>query len=339
MAQELAEQLLALAQRQLDPSLLLLAHNVLGDTLFWLGEFSVAREHLERGKALYDVHQHRSHASLYGYDSGMHCLSLASIVLWYLGYPDQALERGHEALTLTRELSHPFSLAFALFFAAALHQLRREKQATQERAEETITLSTEQGFALWLANGTILQGWALAEQGQVEEGIVQMQQGLTAWRATGAELWRPHYLALLAEACGKGGQAEEGLNVVAEALAFVDKTGERVHEAELYRLKGALTLQKFQVSSSKFQVTEPQPLNPDPQGEAEVCFLKAIEIAQRQQAKSLELRAGMSLSRLWQQQGKQKEAHETLAGIYGWFTEGFDTKDLQEAKTIIDDLS
>ncbi len=257
----------------------------------------------------------------------MICRTDVNLALWSLGYPDQALRRSHEALTLAQELSHPFSLAIALCFAAELHQYRREGRATQERAEAAITLCTEQGFALWLATGTILRGWALAEQRQGEEGIAQIRQGLVAYRAMGSELARPQFLALLAEAYGKASQPEEGLSVLAEALAVVNKTGERFCEAELYRLKGQLTLQS-QVESHKSKVEE-----------AEACFHKAIDIARRQQAKSLELRAVVSLSRLWQQQGKQEEARKLLSEIYNWFTEGFDTKDLQEAKALLAALS
>jgi len=253
----------------------------------------------------------------------VHCLSFVAWALWYLGYPDQALRRIHEALTLAQELSHPFSLALALAFAAWLHQLRREGQAAQERAAAAIALSTDQGFPFWEAWGTILRGSVLAEQGQRAEGIAQMRQGIAAWRATGAELQRPYYLALLAEPCGKGGQAEEGLSVLAEALTAVHKTGERQHEAELYRLKGELLLKQGV---------------PDEQ-EAESCLRQAIDVARQQQAKSLELRAAMSLSRLWQQQGKRFEARELLAPIYGWFTEGFDTADLQEARALLEALA
>jgi len=175
----------------------------------------------------------------------------------------------------------------------------------------------------------MVRGWTLAEQGQVQEGIAQMQQGLAAYRATGAELGRPRWLAQLAEAYEKVGQPEEGLTVLAEALAAVDKTGERFWEAELYRLKGELTLKQSGVRGPESEV----------QQEAEACFLKAIEVARQQQAKSLELRAVMSLSRLRQQQGKKEEAHEMLAEIYSWFTEGFDTKDLQEAKALLEELA
>jgi predicted ATPase len=260
------------------------------------------------------------------------------MILWLLGYADQALQKSQEALTLAQEQSHPFSMAFALWGAAVLHQFRQEAQATQKQAEAAITLSTEQGFPTWLANATVLRGWALVEQGQGKAGIAEVRHGLAAHQATGEEIVRSHFLALLAEACEKVGQAEEGLTVLNEALGFVDKTGERFYEAELYRLKGQLTLQKFQVSGSKFQVADPRPLPPDPQAEAEECFLKAIDIARKQQAKSLELRAVMSLSRLWQQQGKKDEARQMLAGIYGWFTEGFETADLKEAKVLLDEL-
>jgi predicted ATPase len=194
---------------------------------------------------------------------------------------------------------------------------------------------------VYLGLGTVLQGWARAEQGQSEEGITQIRQGLATCQAIGVGTLQSYHLVLLAEAYGKAGQTEAGLAALAEALAVVDKSGERFYEAELYRLKGQLTLQKFQVSGSRFQVTSPQPLIPNPhaEAEAEACFHKAIEVARRQQAKSLELRAVMSLSRLWQQQGKKEEARRMLAEIYGWFTEGFDTKDLQEAKALLEEFS
>jgi predicted ATPase len=240
-----------------------------------------------------------------------------------MGYADQALERIREALTLAHKLAHPFSLAFALFQAALLHYHRREGQAAQAQAEAVIALCIEHGFPLWVAGGRILRGWALAEQGEIEEGVTQLRQGLAAWRAVGTEVGRPYWLAMLAEAYGEGGQAAEGLSVLAEALATVDKSGERRWKAELYRLKGAVLLTR---SAEKHT-------------EAETCFRQALDIAHQQQAKSLELRAATSLSRLWQQQGKRTEARALLAPIYGWFTEGFDTIDLQEAKALLDALA
>jgi predicted ATPase len=240
-----------------------------------------------------------------------------------LGYPDQALQRSRETIILPQELSHPFSLAYALDFAARIHQLRREAQLTQEQAQALIVLSREQGFTQRLATGTIMWGWALTAQGQGEEGIAQMRQGLAAFRATGAELAQPYYLALLGEAYGELGQASEGLKVLAKALATVQKTGEQFCEAELHRLKGKLLL----ACSAEHHAA------------AEACFQQALDVARRQQAKSWELRAAISLCRLWQQQGTRAEARELLAPIYGWFTEGFDTADLQEAKALLDVLA
>jgi len=258
----------------------------------------------------------------------MTCRCFAAWTLWELGYPNQALRRINEAATLAQELSHLNSQAFALTCAAWLYQFLREARLTQERAEALLTLAEEQGLQLWTAWGVIFRGWALTKQGQEREGIVQMTQGLTAYRVTGAEFARPHFLALLAEAHGKIGSSEEGLAVLAEAFAAVSKNDDRYYEAELYRIKGALTLAQSKVQGPTSNVEE----------EAEECFLKAIEVAQKQQAKSLELRATVSLARLWQHQGKQHEAHRMLSEVYNWFTEGFDTKDLQEAKALLDEL-
>jgi predicted ATPase len=316
---ELAEQLFSLAQRVQDPAFLLEAHRVMGTTMFWLGELAPGRAHLEQGMALYDPQKHRSHAFVYGQDPGVACRCFAAMSIWMLGYPDQALHCIHEALTLAQELTHPYSLAYALQVAAIVHQFRGEAHAVQERAEALMTLSTKQGFPFWLANGTILRGWALTAQGEPADGIAQIHQGLVARRAKDLQIHRPYFLSLLAEAYGKAGQPEEGLKVLVEALELLDTTGERNWEAELHRRKGELLL-----------IEQGQKV-----GEAEGCFWKALDTARRQQAKSLELRAAMSLSRLWQKQGKQEEAHQLLADIYGWFTEGFGTPDLQEAKALL----
>ncbi|MCI0409802.1 MAG: hypothetical protein L0191_14770, partial [Acidobacteria bacterium] len=322
-ARELGEQLLALAQRLQDSDLLLAAHDVMGDTLLWLGEFRAAREHLERGIALYDTQRHRSHAFLHGYDSGVACLSFVAPTLWHLGYPDQASKRIQEGLALARELSHPASLALALGWAAWVHQLRREGQAAQGWAEECVALATDQGIQIWLGLGTIFLGWALDETGRVEEGIAHLRQGLAGYRAAGSELMRPWGLALLAATLQGMGRVQDGLGMVTEALDVVQKTEERFHEAELYRLKGKLALARLGASEA----------------EAEACFRQAVEIARRQQAKSLELRAVMSLSRLLQKRGKKDEARRMLAEVYNWFTEGFDTRDLKEAKELLEAMS
>jgi predicted ATPase len=344
---ELAEQMLRLARSAQDRSLLSLAHTALGGTLYWLGELTSAQLHLEQAIALFGYQQQPPRAAGTA-DPRVHCLYYASVTLWHLGYPDQALKRSQEAVVVAAGLSHPFSLAQALGFAALFHSFRREWQIAQDQAEAVIVLSTEQEFPFWLAQGTVVRGGALAEQGQVEEGLAQMQQGLAAFRAMGAEVQRPHFLALLAEAYMKEGQVEKGLTVLAEALSLVDKNEERSYEAELYRLKGELTLQKFQVQGSTFQDKKRSTLkvqgskskaaNTQAEAEAESCFLKAIGVSRKQQAKSLELRATVSLARLWQRQGKKNEAHRMLSKIYHWFTEGFDTKDLQEAKALLEEL-
>ena len=206
--------------------------------------------------------------------------------------------------------------------AAIIHQFRREVRFTQERAEAAISLTTEQRFLHWRAYGSLLRGWALVKQGQTREGIAQMHQSMQALRATGAEGGRPSILALFAEAYGTTGEPEAGLAVLTETLTLVDTTGERWYESDLYRLKGELLLQQ----------------NSDNQAEAETCFAQAMAIAQNQQAKSFELRAATSLARLWQQQGKRNEARQLLGDVYYWFTEGFDTADLQDAKALLEGL-
>ena len=320
-AYELGEQLLALAERANDPVRRLRAHAALGEALFHVGQLLQARTHLEQGIVLYASQQRRSHAVQ---TPTIVCLAYAAWTLWHLGYPEQAVQRSDEARTLAQELSHPLSLAIALQLTAALHQVRREAPAAQEWGEGVTVLSGEQGLPFWDKMGTIVWGWALAEQGQAEEGIARIGEGLAALRAMGGELTRPYCLALLAETYGKGGQPAEGLGAVAEALVIMDQTGERFYEAELYRLTGELLLQEGNGSKA---------------GEAEASFVQALDVAHRQEAKSLELRAAMSLGRLWHQQGKRTEAYDLLAPIYGWFTEGFDTADLQEAKVLLEVLA
>jgi predicted ATPase len=330
-ARELGEHLLTLAQQADDPVLHVEAHYALGLTLNYLGELAAAQTHLAQGIALYDPQQHRTHAVRYGQDAGVACRAYGALTLWWLGYPEHALRQSHEAVTLARQLTHPFSVGFALVFAPWLHQLRREGPRSHEWAEAAIALAAEHKFVALLAQGTIMRGWAVAAQGgaprggqgQGDDGISQIQQGLAAWRATGAEGVRPYYLPLQAEASAQMGQVEAALTLLAEALAVANDTGERRWEAELHRLKGEVLLAHAA----------------EQHAEADICFRQALEIARRQQAKSLELRAAMSLSRLWKQQGKRPEAYALLAPIYGWFTEGFDTADLQEAKALLETLA
>ena len=318
MGREMGEQLLALAERVREPALLLEAHHERWANLFSLGELTSALTHTERGIELYNPQEHRQYAFLYGgHDPGVCGLRHAAMTLWLLGYPDQALERSRDALALAQKLSHPYSLVHALFYSAWVHQQRGERQAVDERIGAAVTLATEQGFTRWVLQGAVLQGWLLAQHGKGQEGILKMRQGATVVRE------QSYYAVPLAEAYGKEGQSEEGLRVISEELARVHKIGERFYEVELYRIKGELLLKK--------PVTDEE--------QAEGCFQKALEVARSQSAKSLELRATMSLSRLWQKRGKQKEARQLLAEIYSWFTEGFDTADLKVAKALLEELA
>jgi class 3 adenylate cyclase/predicted ATPase len=322
-ARELGDTLLRLAQRTDDPALAVLAHYALGATWFWLGALPAARQHLEEGIARYTPDQRRAPVFRLGQDPGMVCRRYAARTLWLVGYPDQALARLHEALALAHALSHSFSLAFAQCFAAFVYQFRRDVPAVHEQAEAAVALSTAQGFTQWAAMGTCVRGWALGLQGRGEEGMAQLRQGIAAWRATGAALQVPYLCTMLADVADHLGHPADGLQALAEAHTLVEQHEERTWEAEVARLRGVVLLR--------------QPGTPP--AEAEACFQQALDVARRQEAKSLELRAAMSLSRLWQQQGKRTEAYALLAPVYGWFTEGFDTADLQEAKALLAQLS
>jgi predicted ATPase len=321
-ARELGETLLRLAQRADDPTPAVIAHYALGFTWLNLGMLPAARQHLEAGSARYTPDQRRALVFRMGQDPGVACRAFAARTLWFLGYPAQVLARIHKALVLAHTLSHPLSLAFTRCVAAVVAQYHRDVPAVHEHAEAAIALSTAQGFPFWAAQGTSYRGWALAMQGQGEEGIAQIRQGTDAWRATGAALNIPYYCTLLAEVSAHLGHLEDGLQALAEASILVEQHDERWWEAEVCRLRGVLLLRRPETS----------------QAEAEAWLQPALDVARRQEAKSLELRAAMSLSRLWQQQEKRQEAHDLLAEVYAWFTEGFDTADLQEARALLDEL-
>jgi len=329
---ELGEHLLTLAQRQDGPVLLLSAHMTLGLSLCIRGELAAAYAHFAQGSALYVPASHRALVTHYGPDLGVFVRCFAALSLWLLGVPEQALAQMHEAHTLAQELSHPYSLAFALQHVTRLYQWRRDVLATLTWTETMMALCAEHGFGQYFSYGRLLHGWALMVQGQGDKGLDQMRQSLTAYEATGAAIWRPYFLAMLAEGYGQAGAVDEGLHALAEALTTVQNTGERVWEAELHRLKGELVLQARRQS-------------PEPGGdlshteEAEASFHQALTVARSQQARALELRTAMSLARLWQQQGKRAEAHQLLAEIYDWFTEGFDTADLREARALLQALT
>jgi predicted ATPase len=322
-ARELGDTLLRLAQRAHDPALAVVAHYALGMTWLYLGALPTARHHVEEAIVRYTPDQRQAPVFRMGLDPGVSGRAFAAVTLWLLAYPEQALAHLHEALTLAHALSHPYSLAWARCWAAYVYQFRGDVPAVHEHAEAAVALATEQGFPLWAAWGTISGGWVLAQQDQGETGMAQVRQGIASFRATGAAVFAPYFYTLLADVCVHLGHTEDGLQALAEAHTLVEQQEERWWEAEVCRLRGVLLLR--------------QPGTP--QAEAEGWLQRALDVARRQEAKSLELRAAMSLARLWQQQGQRTEAYELLAPIYGWFTEGFDTADLQEAKALLDELS
>jgi predicted ATPase len=320
----LAEELLRLARGTRDPVQLSWAHALVAETSVWRGEFSRAREQSEESVGHYHPQQYRAHEYVYGSsDPAVWALVNLSLALFALGYPDQAIARNRKALALAQELSHPFSQATALLYASGIHLLRGESQAALEMAEAAIALSGDHGFLQFAGMAAFYRAAALAEEGQLHEGIAGMRAIVEAIRASGVELASPWFLAVMAEAHGRAGQAEEGLALIAEAREIVAKAGERMHEATVYREQGELLLTR---SPS------------DPAG-AEAAFGEALEVARRQSARSPELRAATSLARLWQQQGRKKEARELLAPVTDWFTEGFDTRDLKEARALLEELA
>jgi len=324
----LGQQLLNLAEDTQDSGLLVEAHLALGNSLFLFGMLKPALKHFEQAISLYDPKLHHVHALTYGLDPGVFCLLRSARLLEIFGYSDQASKKMEEALALAHKQSHAFSLAVALVHRTALSYLRREWRRLQQQAEATIAICREQGFGNLLAQARSHKGYALAQQGQTEQGIAELRAGLDAQFATGAILFRPLFLSFLADACMTAGRFEEGLATVAEAMAIVENTGERYNDAELHRLKGDLIIGCSGTDAEHGVQTE-----------AEECFWKSIEIARKQEARSYELRAVTSLSRLWKRQGKEAEARQMLAEIYGWFTEGFDTADLKEAKALLEELS
>jgi predicted ATPase len=347
VAHTLGGQLCMLASELSDPAAEIGAHVALGVVEHHRGNFVRACEHLARGTDVLPSCSAAPDLVHFGQDPWITGLCYEAFALAPLGYLDQAQRLPEALLGRAQMLADPFSLAFCYEFSCFIARWRGESHLVAVHAENLLTLSTEHGFRMRVATGHICRGWAVAEQQRDPEGVVEIRKALAAYNATGAALIQPFFLSFLVEAASRGQRLKEGITAIDEALEQMQRTGERFYEAEIYRLKGELTLQQFQVSGSKPQVrkrqktevADPQSLISDPQAEAEACFHKASEIARHQQAKSLELRSIMSLARLWQQQGKNREAHEMLAEIYSWFTEGFDTADLKEAKGLLEELS
>ena len=319
-SREVAMQLISLAEREHSIGYELEAHRPLGQSLFYLGAFAEARHHCARTIALYDPRAHGGHVLRYGSNSRIVSTSYEAWALWFLGQPDKSLIRGEEALTLARELGHPFTLAQTLADTMYLYPLRGEVRRTRAAAEATIACADEHGFPYWSSVATIYLGWALAMEDAGEAGLERMRAGLAAYRRTGATLALPWFLGMLAQAQLAAGHAEAAAQTLDDALAMVARTSERFYAAELHRLRGVLLTEE---GSGE---------------EAEAHLKRALFIAREQQARGWSLRAATSLARLLVEQGRRAEAEDLLGPIYGWFTEGFDTADLKDAKALLDEL-
>ncbi|MFO7537314.1 MAG: alpha/beta fold hydrolase, partial [Chloroflexota bacterium] len=323
-SQLLMEQRLELPHQPQDTGSLLQSYTLLACSRFHQGSFSQAAEHAQKGLTLYNPEQHVSIDAYYGEEPGIFCHYWAAHALWFLGYPDQAVAKVQNALTLAEELGYKFGLVHAQEQAVHAYQFRREVASVQKWAAATVALAAEQGFPYRQATAMILGGWALAMAGDLNEGLTRLQAGLAAYQATGAKIDTPYYLTLLAEVYGRMKRFDRSLEILDAALALVRNSQGFFYEAEIHRLRGELL----------WQANGQAVLN-----EVEASFEQALHLARAQQAKSLELRATMSLARLWRTEGKTAEAHQSLASIYDWFSEGFDSPDLVEARTLLQSLS
>jgi predicted ATPase len=320
LALRLAEDFLRLSRQRNDSAGLVLAHDISGGTVILTGRFALSRSRLEAGLALYDPISHRALVQQGGVHPQVMSQALLGIALLCLGYSDQALARSNAAIAEARRLTHPPSLALSLSVGSRLLSLDGDNAALDERAGELVALATEQGFPHWRAEGTIFRGWVTVNRLDVTGGITLLRNGIAAYRATGSEAWTPYYFGLLGTACELAGQIEEALTLLDDALEMVEEQGGYWLKAELYRHKGQLLLRQEQPEA------------------AEYLYRQALSIAREQEAKLWELRAGVSLARLWRDQNKRTEARDLLAPVYAWFTEGFDTPDLREAKALLIEL-
>ncbi|MFN2286551.1 MAG: BTAD domain-containing putative transcriptional regulator, partial [Anaerolineae bacterium] len=318
-----AKQRYNLIQRLEDPVQMTYGHAGLAITYMFVGQLTDSVQHLKQTMALYDINVYRPLIASAGWDPAVMALSVGLYSLWYLGYPDQALQKSQQGLSIAQELEHPFALEFMLGFKVRLHRWRHEVADVQPIIEAELKLWHEHKIELAKAGAMMEKAWTLSEQGHPDEAIPMFEKGLSVWHKIGMCNHQTEWLGVLAEMYAKAGRPEQGLDLLEEALAFMRQSNERYHEAELYRIRGLLRLQQ----------------NKDKTEEAEADFHKAIAAARRMEARMCELRATMCLARLWRQKGKRKQAHQALAEIYGWFTEGFDTLDLKEAKSLLDELT
>lgn len=325
-ALHLSHEFMGVVESNQSVHLLAEAHRSLGAVFWNLGQLAQARYHLEQAIALYDAAQHNEIVHLYGQDTGVGAYDFLALTQWLLGYPEQAHHSTLAGVALAEQLAHPFSLAYALCNVVMLSQIWRDLRLLQEYLVATLTLSTKHGFTFWSSIAVTVQGWLLIQRQQTAEGLVELQRGLALAKSIKSRWFRPYFLSLLADGYRMTGAIEAGLQVLQELLA--DQENEDLQwQAEIYRLQGELWLQ---CNQQEYPAAEQMAVD---------CFQQALHIARQQSAKSLELRAAMSLARFWHATGKSAAAYELLAPVYGWFTEGFDTADLQEAKALLDNLS
>jgi predicted ATPase len=323
-ALELSDELFRLAERQNDDDLRLQAHHSAWGSFTFLGDFAASRQHTEQGIALYNPAKHGSHALTYGgHDPGVCGWAQNCLDLWFLGYPDRAAEPVRRSVQLAEEIGHPPLVAHALNYGLLYHQLRRDEAAVSLWSDRLAKLAAEQCLALHEANAIFARGWVQMNQGQARQSVTQLRRALDSCTDLGMREFEPYLKAALAEALVAAGETATGLEVLEDAMLLAQESGVGFWNAELLRLKGE-SLARLSLDRGHEQV--------------EACYREALAVAQRQQARSLELRAATSLARLWRDQGRHQDARDLLAPVYGWFTEGLDTPDLKEAKTLLADL-
>jgi predicted ATPase len=320
---ELAAQFLALAEKWGATVPLMIGHRIMGASLLFTGDIAQGRAHYDRAIALYDPAEHRRLATRFSHDSRVSILSFRSLALWILGYPEGALADANYALKDAREIGHATTLMYALGYATLLtHIYCGDYAAASAQADEVVALADEKSALFWKALGMMNQGWLLALNGKPSKAVPLITAGIAAYRSTGSTVWSPLYLSYLAMAHAALDQFDDAWRCIGEAMTAFETTDEKWFEAEVHRIGGEIVLKSPQPDAAK----------------AEAHFERALAIARQQQAKSWELRAAMSMARLWRDQGKRDEARELLAPVYDWFTEGFDTRDLKDAKKVLDEL-
>jgi predicted ATPase len=319
----LSAQFLTLATKQKATGPLVIGHRLLATSLLHTGDIANCRAHFDQAIALYGPVEHRPLSIRFSQDVGVTILSFRSLALWVLGYPEAALTDIHRAVERVRESGQAAALMYTFNVTSMILAFCGNHDTANAQCEELVALADEKGGAFWRASGMLRQGQLVALTGKASDAARVITSGITAYRSTGSTVWLPFYLAALAKANAEVGQLEDAWRWMEEAMSLTESTGEKWSEAEINRLAGEIAL-----------------LSPAPRKEkARAHFMQALDIARQQQARSWELRASMSLARLWRSQGKVREARELLAPVYGWFTEGFDTRDLKEAKALLDELA